>query len=100
MIVLETTSVSRKTARDGKLQIRLDTAQRLRDAGATLTVMVGDSEGPGVVVTMPCGCKGDVTHTEHVFLQSEGLRALPAEMSVELALDPDTSPARVSVRPS
>lgn len=100
MIVLETTSVSRKTARDGKLEIRRETAERLRDAGATVSVLVGDTEGPGSVVTMPCGCKGTVTHAEHVFLQAEGLRVLSPELSVELALDPDAIPARVYVRPS
>jgi len=100
MIVLETTSVSRKTPRDGKLEIRRETAERLRDSGATVTVLVGDSEGPGMVVTMPCGCKGAVTHAEHVFLQADGLRALPPELSVELTLDPDAIPARVYVHPS
>lgn len=99
MIILETTSVSRKTPRDGKLEIRRETAHRLRDAGAAVTVLVGDSEGPGVVVVMPCGCKGTTTHAEHVFLQAEGLRALAPELSVELSLDPEPSPARVYVRP-
>lgn len=100
MIVLETAAVSRKTPRDGKLEIRRETAERLRDAGATVTVLVGDSEGPGTVVTMPCGCKGETTHAEHVFLQSEGLRALSPELTVELSLDADAIPARVYVRPS
>ena len=99
MIVLETTAVSRKTPRDGKLEIRNETAQRLRDAGALLTVLVGDVEGPGTVVAMPCGCKGTETHTEHVFLQSEGLRALSPELSVELTLDPGAVPPRVYVQP-
>lgn len=99
MIVLETTSVSRKTPRDGKLEIRKDTAQRLRDAGATITVLVGGAEGPGSVVTMPCGCKGGETHIEHVFLQSDGLRALSPESRVELTLDPGATPVRVYVQP-
>ena len=98
MIVLETTSVSRKTPRDGKLEIRMETAERLRDAGAMVTVLVGDVEGPGTVVTMPCGCKGAETHTEHVFLQAEGLRALPPESAVELSLDAEAMPARVHVQ--
>lgn len=99
MIILETTSVSRKTPRDGRLEIRRETAERIRDAGAAMTVQVGDAEGPGAVVTMPCGCKGATTHVEHVFLQAEGLRVLSPELSVELSLDPEPSPARVYVRP-
>lgn len=100
MISLETTAVSRKTPRDGKLEIRHETAVRLRDAGAAVTVQVGDSEGPGAVVSMPCGCRGKTTHVEHVFLQAEGLRALAPELVVELTLDPDAIPARVYVRPT
>jgi hypothetical protein len=98
MIVLETTMVSRKTPRDGKLEIRNDTAQRLRDAGAAVTVVVGDNESQGTVVTMPCGCKGTQTHAEHVFLQAEGLRALAPELAVELSFDTGATPARVYVR--
>ena len=98
MIVLETATVSRKTPRDGKLEIRKDTAQRLRDAGTRVMVLVGDVEGPGAIVTMPCGCKGAETHTEHVFLQADGLRALSPELSVELTLDPGATPPRVHVQ--
>lgn len=98
MIVLETTAVSRKTPRDGKLEIRKETAQRLRDVGA-ITVIVGGVEGPGSVVTMPCGCKGVETHIEHMFLQAEGLRASSPESSVELTLDSEALPARVYVQP-
>jgi hypothetical protein len=100
MVFLERTSVSRKTPRDGKLEISRESADRLRSAGAALTVRVGDTEGPGAVMTMPCGCKGAATHVEHVFLQAEELRALAPELSVELSVDPGVSPARVYVRPS
>jgi hypothetical protein len=48
---------------------------------------------------MPCGCKGAETHTEHVFLQAEGLRALTPELSVELSLDASAVPPRVHVQP-
>ena len=100
MLLLETTSVSRKTPGDGKLEITKQTAERLRSAGAALTVTLGDIESTGAVVSMPCTCaKAAGTAHEHQFLQSELLRSLSPDLTVEIALDPAPTPARVYLRP-
>lgn len=100
MILLETTTVSRKTPGDGKLEITSQAAERLRSAGAALTVTVGDTESAGAVVTMPCTCaKAAGAAHEHQFLQSEPLRSLAPALTVEIVLDPAPTPARVYVRP-
>ena len=99
MRILETAVVSRKTAKDGKLEITKDTARRLGDPGSTVLVSVGGIEGDGTVVSMPCQCRGETNHAVHTFLESALLRSLPPESSVELHSDSDTAPVRVRVTP-
>ena len=97
MHILETAVVSRKTAKDGKLEITRETARRLGDSGSTVLVNVEGIEGDGTVVSMPCQCRGEMNHTVHVFLESALLRSLPAQSAVKLFSDSDTDPIRVQV---
>ncbi len=97
MHILETAVVSRKTAKDGKLEITRETARRLGDPGAKVLVDVEGIEGDGTVVSMPCQCRGETNHTAHVFLESVVLRSLPAQCAVELFSDSDMNPVRVRV---
>ena len=96
MIPLETCSVSRKTPRDGKLEIRPETADRLRQAGA-LTLTLGDRDAPAAVVSMPCTCGKSGGAHEHQFLESEPLRSLVPSSPVALSLDPEAG--RILARP-
>ena len=88
---LETVLVSRKTPRDGRLEISSATADALGGAGAELPVRVDSRRARGTVVTMPCGCKGEMKHTVHVFLQSELFRDLAPDSTILLALEPSPS---------
>lgn len=101
MLVLETARVSRKTPGDGKLELHPESARRLREAGASLTVTIGEAAAPGLVVTMPCTCAkaGRSGTHEHQFLEAEPLRSLTPEQLVEVALDAAAAPPRVYIRP-
>ena len=92
-------TVSRKTPRDGKLEISPAAAARLEAAAAsTLSADWLGATAPAALVSMTCTCgAGDGTH-EHRFLQSEVFRSLPVGQQVDLTLDSDT--VRVAVTPS
>lgn len=97
MIELERTKVSRKTPKDGRLEILPATEATLRSASANLRVIVGDEEAQGSVETMPCGCaKGSAGHA-HSFVKADVLKALRPESTVRLSLDVAATPATVYV---
>lgn len=89
MTFIERVTVSRKTARDGKLEICAEFARQLADSGSDLLVRLGDSSNirPASVVTMPCACAGPENHVTHHFLQAEAFRALTADLGVCLKLE-------------
>ena len=96
MDFLQRATVSRKTPRDGKLEITSETASRLGVPGETLRIQLNDVEAAGSLATMPCGCKGETSHVVHYFLDSDSFRTLIPESELSIELDPD-SPGVVRV---
>lgn len=99
-MLLELRTVSRKTPRDGKLEISAATAHRLAVLGAELAVQMGGVRGAGALISMPCTCakSADGAHVHH-FLQSELFRALAPEMPVQLHFDENEGAVHVSEHP-
>ena len=95
MTDLETVIVSRKTPRDGKLEISSPTVETLGGEGARVAVRVDGQPGDATVVSMPCHCKGDTKHVVHVFLESEVFQALIPDSSVIMTLDDSAIPPAV-----
>lgn len=86
--ILDVTTVSRKTARDGKLEITQAVSERLSHVGPSLEVVVGDSRATGTIESMACTCaRADGAGHVHHFLVSEVLRTLEPEARVSLGLD-------------
>jgi hypothetical protein len=93
---LEQARVSRKTPKDGKLEITESAAARLGAPPSQLTVVVNGERGTGAVDAMSCTCRGDGdTHTHH-FLRSELLKRLPADTDVSLELLEDGTTVEVA----
>ncbi len=103
-MILEIREVSRKTARDGRLEITGETAQRLETRGAPLALLVGDATGSADLEALECHCgKGSAAPGEtspggaapggaphrHHFVRSPLLMQLAAGESVVLELDAD-----------
>ena len=88
---VERSKVSRKTPKDGKLEITESAAESLRALAPRFDVVVKGVRGTGTLVTMTCTCRGaDQEHTHH-FVQSEAFKALQpdAEVSINLGQDAD-----------
>lgn len=95
---IATAVVSRKTPRDGRLEIAAETADHLAALGPGLTVAVGGEVATASVETMACACaKGEAGHL-HRFLASAPLRGLAA--GTEVALHVDDAARRVTLRPT
>ena len=94
--LLERRTVSRKTARDGKHEISVDTALRLRALAAPLPIVVDGVADRATVAAMPCTCRPEAH--EHWFIQSEALRSLEAgrEATTSLTADGTTVDIRTS----
>lgn len=85
--VLEVRTVSRKTARDGRHEISVDTASRLNALPAPLRLVVDGVADRGAVASMLCTCRPEA-HV-HWFIEAPALRALEAgrEALTSLARD-------------
>lgn len=90
------TVVSRKTPKDGKLEIARVTAETLARGGSDVTVVVDGRRAPGVVTSMPCECRGGGERHLHYFLQSDLLKALA--VGREVTVEGGGQPATVDVR--
>jgi hypothetical protein len=86
--LLERRTVSRKTPRDGKLEITEGAARALFPLG-TLRVVWQGQQAPATVATMACTCRGVDNPHEHYFVQSELLKALEVGAEVDLSLNAD-----------
>ena len=86
-LYLESRIVSRKTPRDGKLEISAGSASVLMPFGERLEAQWSGRSAPATVVTMSCTCKGGPGEHEHFFIQSEVLMAMEPESSVALSMD-------------
>ena len=86
-----TTMVSRKTPRDGRLEITASLAERLLALEIPLTVLLGGAEEVAQIEEMPCTCSKAASSGQHVhhFLASEVLKSLAPEMNVIVAVDVD-----------
>ena len=95
---LDRRTVSRKTPRDGKLEISEAAAARLARLSAGVTVEWDGSTAAGVLSTFTCTCGTAGRPHEHHFLQSQILASLPVGTEVDLILRADT--VHVAVTPS
>ena len=84
--LLERRTVSRKTPRDGKLEITKRAAGVLLPLGALRVTWQGE-QAPAAVATMACTCRGSDKPHEHYFVQSELLKALEVGADVDLSLN-------------
>lgn len=86
-MILEHRTVSRKTPKDGMLEISSPTVHRLGSMRDELAIIVNGARGTGRLTEMACGCeKGEGRHVHH-FLAGELLRALTPDARVLLELD-------------
>jgi|ERR671914_3006897 hypothetical protein len=85
--LLESRSVSRKTARDGKHEVTAKTAARLRALPSPFDVIVDGMADRGTLVPMPCACRGEAH--EHWFIEAQALRSLEAgrEATTSIGVD-------------
>ena len=97
MLELERTTVSRKTPRDGRLEILAATGAELRRAGNALRVDVDGAKAPGFVETMPCGCAKASAGHAHTFLKADILKALRPDSTVRISLDTVATPSTVYI---
>jgi hypothetical protein len=95
-VLLERRTVSRKTPRDGRLELTKPAAQRLEQLGGTLDLSVGDEGGTAIVSSFECTCRGPDKRHLHYFLESDLLKALPPESVVLVELDEESR--RIVVR--
>ncbi|MFN8667694.1 MAG: hypothetical protein U0164_11000 [Gemmatimonadaceae bacterium] len=87
-MILEIREVSRKTPRDGRLEISAETARRLSPFGGTITAEVGAMRDTATIEAMPCQCAkggGETGHTHH-FLKAAPFTTLAAGETVVLEL--------------
>jgi hypothetical protein len=85
--VLERRTISRKTARDGKHEISVDTAARLKALPAPLGVVVDGVADRASILSMPCGCRPEAH--EHWFIEAAALRALEAGRQATMSIASD-----------
>ena len=87
-MLLERRTVSRKTPRDGRLEISAESAARLAALADDFAVTTGGAMGRGRLEAMPCGCaKGAGGGHVHHFVESPLLMALVPESTVVVELD-------------
>ena len=100
-MLLERRTVSRKTPRDGRLEITAESAAQLAALGGELTVASGGATGRGRLEAMPCGCaKGAGGGHVHHFVESPLLMALVPETTVLVELEESGEAPVVRVEPA
>jgi hypothetical protein len=88
-IVLGVVTVSRKTPRDGKLEIPQAVVDRLTSLGQPFAVAGTSGRAAGSVESMECHCaKAEGAGHMHHFLVSQVLRDLKPDSRVSLKLEP------------
>ncbi len=88
-MLLEVREVSRKTARDGRLEVTEASARRLGLVPSPLQVALDEVRGEATLVDMSCTCAkgGDSAGHRHYFVQSSLFSVLPAGETIVLELD-------------
>ena len=85
-MLLEHLTVSRKTAKDGKLEISEGAARELAGIAGGLVTVVDGERGAVRVERMACTCRGGAEAHYHYFVESELYKALPAGGTVAIEL--------------
>lgn len=88
-MLLQWCTVSRKTPRDGRLEITDRSARALAALPMPLRVRWRDATGDGALDSMECGCRGSEHRHVHWFIRSELLKALAPESRVQVDYDAD-----------
>jgi hypothetical protein len=86
-MVTFTTTVSRKTPLDGRLEIPASLADRLLSSGEPVSVSVQGIDEGANVEAMACTCDKAGGNHEHHFLRADALKVLPPNSSVTLLVD-------------
>jgi hypothetical protein len=94
--LIERRTVSRKTPRDGKLEISRGAAEVLSPIQPALRVSVRGDEAPARIDRMTCSCGGANNPHDHYFVESAPLRTLQAGVEVDLTLEQATGTLVVS----
>jgi hypothetical protein len=94
-----TTSVSRKTPLDGRLEITASLADRLSSSGEPLSLSIQGSEESVNVESMACTCARAGGNHEHHFLAAESLKGLSPNSSVTLFVDLETGRIEIDSTP-
>ena len=86
---IEQRTVSRKTPRDGKLEISAVAAAQLESLGDSFPLRTESSEGRARLDSMSCTCEKAAASGQHLhhFLESDVLRALEPGTDVRVAID-------------
>lgn len=84
MTAFETT-VSRKTPKDGKLEIPAEAAAGVDERDA-LILRLGTARGSARISSLPCTCRGEGERHVHHFLEGELLKSLEAGSIVRVEL--------------
>ena len=84
---LERRTVSRKTPRDGRLEITKSAATRLARSTPPLRIEIAGRSAPATVDAMTCTCRGADTPHEHYFVTSELLKELAVGSEVDLSVE-------------
>jgi hypothetical protein len=98
-MLIEQSTVSRKTPLDGRLEISEPTAAKLAPLGEPFSVHTAHGSGEARLHTMTCTCARSASTGQHVhhFVESDVLRALEPGARVRLELD-DARPGSLDVR--
>ena len=94
---LERRTVSRKTAKDGRLEITKRAAEKFSALTGSFDVDVSGARSPASLGTMECTCRGADNPHVHYFIQSPALQALAAGDEVDLDLDVQTGVVRIDL---
>lgn len=99
-MLIEQRTVSRKTPKDGKLEISAAAAAQLASLGDSFPLRTEGGEGRARLHAMSCTCEKATTSGPHLhhFVESDVLRALEPGTDVRVAID-DARPGSLFIEP-
>jgi hypothetical protein len=98
-MIHENRTVSRKTPRDGKLEISPSAASVIAGFGIEFDLEADGRPARARLVGMPCTCAKATVAGAHVhyFLESEPLKGLPADSVVRVEIEQTLKRVRVGI---
>ena len=98
-MIQENRTVSRKTPRDGKLEISPSAASVVAGFGTEFDLEADGRPARARLVGMPCTCTKAPASGAHVhyFLESEPLKGLPPDSVVRVEIERSTKRVRVGI---